>query len=76
MYFNRPGFNRLYPIEKEDNIHDTFAAFMHWVGIPHGLHSDNTKTQVLGEFKKKFKKYEVHISVTDPYTPWQSGAER
>lgn len=76
VYSNRVGFVKLYPMSTKADSHHSFSNFIHEVGIPHSIHSDGAKEEVLGPFRKKLKKYEVHYSSTEPYSPWQNDAER
>ena len=63
-------------MNREAKAHDTFTAFIHEIGVPHELHSDNAKVQLLGEFRQKFQKHEVHLSATESQSPWQNDTER
>ena len=76
IYSNRIGFVKLYPMTTKSDSHNSFSNFIHEVGIPHSIHSDGAKEETLGPFRKKMKKYEVHHSSTEPYSPWQNDAER
>ena len=76
IYSNRIGFVKLYPMNTKSDSHHSFSNFIHEVGIPHSIHSDGAKEETFGPFRKKMKKYEVHHSSTEPYSPWQNDAER
>ena len=76
IYSNKQGFIKIYPMETKSQAHGTFSTFIHEVGIPHEVHADGAGELVKGEFKKKLNKYEVHLTVTEPYSPWQNDAER
>lgn len=76
IYSNKQGFIRIYPMETKSQAHETFSAFIHEVGIPHEIHADGAGELIKGEFRKKLNKYEVHSTVTEPYSPWQNDAER
>ena len=41
LYTNRVGFTKLYPLITESKAHESLTTFIHEVGIPHELHSDN-----------------------------------
>ena len=56
-------------MERNSQVHREFKAFVHEVGISHGLHSENTKELVIGEFKKKVNKYEVHKLAAQSHSP-------
>ena len=76
IYSNKQGFIKIYPMETKSQAHETFSAFIHEVGIPHEIHADGAGELIKGEFRKKLNKYEVHSTVTEPYSPWQNDAER
>ena len=76
IYSNCIGFVKLYPMTTRSDSHHSFSNFIHEVGIPHSIHSDDAKEEILGLFCKKMKKYEVHYSSTEPHSPWQNDAER
>jgi len=76
IYANKSGFTKMYPMETKSQAHNTLSNFVHEVGIPHELHSDNAKELISGEMRKKLNKYEIYYtSTTDPYTPKQNYAE-
>ena len=60
----------------ESKAHESLTAFIHEVGIPHELHSDNAKTLIQGDYYKKVRKYEIYTTETQPYSPWQKNTER
>ena len=37
--------------------------------------ADNSKEQILGEFKCKLREADCHLRQTDPYSPWMQAAE-
>ena len=57
----------LYSLERKSQVHEIFRQFVHEVGIPHELHSDNTRKLVMDNFKKNLNKYKFYISATAPY---------
>ena len=76
LYTNSIGYTKVYPMSAEHKAHESLTTFIHQVGIPHELHSDGAKALTQGEFQKKTRKYEIHTSETEPYSPWQNHAER
>jgi hypothetical protein len=57
------------------NAGDTLQSFLHDVGIPHSLHSDNAPELMHGKFKRLYKDYGINTTYTEPYSPWQNRAE-
>ena len=60
----------------EKEAHFGLVAYIHDVGIPAKVHTDNAKAETLGEWKKTIREYHIKQSVTEPYSPWQNKAER
>jgi len=54
---------------------DTLSSFIHDVGIPHVLHSDDAKELLHGPFKQLCKDYGIPCTYTEPYSPWQNRVE-
>ena len=75
VYANKSGFTKLYLMENKSQAHNTLANFIHEIGIPRELHSDNAPELISGEMKKKLNKYEIYTTTTEPYTPKQNYAE-
>jgi len=49
--------------------------FLHEVGVPPELLTDNAPELVAGEWSKLCKRYNVKQRATEPYSPWQNPAE-
>jgi len=75
LYTNNLGFKKFFPMETVGESHNSLQYFIELVGIPHALHSDNHKSFVEGQFKKKCRKFDVKQSATEPHSPWQNRAE-
>jgi hypothetical protein len=56
-------------------VADTLASFIHQVGIPNTIHSDDAKEITKGKFQKLCSEYEIPSTTTEPYSPWQNRAE-
>jgi hypothetical protein len=41
LYTNDIGFMKVYPMQSKSETHETLNAFIHEVGIPYELHSDD-----------------------------------
>ena len=76
IFVNRCGFIKIYNLPGKSFAHEALSSFIHEVGIPSSIHSDGAKELVEGEFLKKMRKYEIHGTVSEPYSPWQNHAER
>ena len=75
IFANCIGFTKFYPMQKESQAHQTLSSFIHEVGIPHKLHSDNANTLTLGEMARKLRKYEIFQTLLEPYSQFQNFAE-
>ena len=75
IYANKAGYTKLYFMKTKSQAHETLTTFVHEVGIPKQLHSDNAPELTKGEMKKKMNKYEIYNTQTEPHTPKQNYAE-
>ena len=62
-------------MKKESQAHETLSAFIHEVGIPHEIHSDNAKALTLGEMARQLRKYKIYQTLSKPYNQSQNFAE-
>ena len=49
--------------------------FVHWIGIPAQVHTDNAKVETLSEWKDFIGKHWIKAMVTEQYTPNQNKCE-
>jgi len=75
IFVNNIGFYYVTPMEKESEASNSLVEFIQHVGIPNQLHTDGSKTQTLGEWRKVVKQYHIKTSETEPHSPWQNRAE-
>jgi len=75
LYINDLAFTKVYPMKLKSDIGDTLQTFIHDVGIPHSIHSDNAPQLMHGKFKRLCKDYGINTTYTEPYSPWQNRAE-
>jgi hypothetical protein len=66
---------KIYPIMNKSETHDTLYTFIHEVGIPEHIHSDDAKEVMEGKFKKICRDYGIKTTYTEPHSPWQNCAE-
>ncbi len=50
--------------------------FIHEVGVPTEMHTDGSKEQSLGQWKKTCQKHAIYRTWNKPYSPWQKLAEK
>jgi hypothetical protein len=70
IYVNDLSFTKVYPMKNKSDIPDTLSNFIHDVGIPHTIHSDNAPEIEKGKFRQLFKDYGIIQTFTEPYSPW------
>jgi hypothetical protein len=75
LYTNDLAFTKVYPMKLKLQMHKTLAAFIHEVGIPSSIHSDDAKELMMGKFKEICKDFHIPCTYTEPYSPWQNRAE-
>jgi hypothetical protein len=75
IYRNDLSFVKVYPMQAKSNTADTLSAFIHDVGIPHMIHSDDAPELLHGKFRQLCKEYNIPCSYTEPYSPWQNHAK-
>jgi hypothetical protein len=49
--------------------------FIHDVGVPQTLISDNAKEEILGSARDTCTKYRINVKTTVPHSPWQNLAD-
>ena len=75
LYVNRGGYTKVYPMISKSKAHESLSAFVHEVGIPGSIHSDDAREIVEGKMLEKMRKYEIYNTMNEPYSPWQNLAE-
>jgi hypothetical protein len=75
LYINDLQFSKFYPMKNKGDVSDTLAAFIHDVGIPHIIHSDDAQELMHGKFRSLCKEYGIPSTFTEPHSPWQNRAE-
>jgi hypothetical protein len=55
--------------------YDRFYPFIHNVGVPQTLISDNAKEEILGRAWDTCTKYRIIVKTTVPHSPWQNLAK-
>ena len=62
-------------MQSKSETHETLNAFIHEVGIPYELHSDDAKGLMEGKFKQICRDYGIKTTYNEPHSPWQNRAE-
>ena len=77
LYTTALGFKKFFPMESKNGreCSGSLQTLIHLVGIPPSLHSDNAPEFVQGNFRKRCRRYDIHQTATEPYSPWQNRGE-
>jgi hypothetical protein len=75
LYTNNLSFVKIYPMKAKSEVSDSLSKFLHKVGIPNAIHSDDAPELMHGRFKQICKEYGINTTYTEPYSPWQNRAE-
>jgi hypothetical protein len=75
IFSNDIDFTKLIPMERKGEG-DSLMEFIHDTGIPSEIHTDGSKEQTLGKWKEIIRKFDIKHTMSEPYSPWQVGAER
>lgn len=76
IYTNGLGFYKFIPCENEtsETTGRTLRYFLHVIGLPYSLHSDNYGNFKDGLFKRLTRKFGIYQTFTEPHSPWQNRA--
>ena len=55
--------------------HETLSLMSHQDGVPPSMIADNSKEQVLGDFKCKLREADCHLKQIKPFSPWMQATE-
>jgi hypothetical protein len=75
LYINDLSFTKIYPMKLKSETQLTLSTFIHDVGIPHSIHSDDAPELMHGKFRALCRDYGTSTTYTEPYNPWQNRAE-
>ncbi len=69
------GWAHAHPLKQKGEAHEALSLMFKHDGVPPEMILDSPKEQIKGAFKRKLKEVNCHLSVTEPYSPWQQAAE-
>ena len=77
VYTNRLAFYKFVPCSTKTSAETgrSLQHFLHLVGLPYSLHSDNHNNFKEGLFKQILQKIGIPQTFTEPHSPWQNQAE-
>jgi hypothetical protein len=69
------GFNKFFPWNKKSSNPDDLMQFIHTVGIPNTIVSNNALEETRGRSSEIMQEYRIHLQTTAPHSPWKNRAE-
>ena len=72
LFCNRGNFTRCYSMKHKSDAHHALDTFIHEVGIPEEMLTDNAKELHLGEWGKTCRRRRIRQLTTEPHSPWQN----
>ena len=70
LFCNRGNFSKCYSMKKKSDAHHALDSFIHDVGIPEEMLTDNAKELHLGEWGKTCRRRKIRQQTTEPNSPW------
>ncbi len=75
LFVNDIKFLRIFPMKKKSDAPSTLLELIQDIGIPSAIHTDGAKELQYGKCCDVCQEYGIKQTVTEPYSPWQNGAE-
>jgi len=75
LFTNRANFSKSYPMPARSSAPKALDRFLHEIGVPPELLTDNAPELVEGEWAKLCRRHNIKQKFTEPYSPWQNPAE-
>jgi hypothetical protein len=69
------GFDNFFPWTKKSSQPDALMEFIHTVGIPNTIVSDNALEVTHGRSGEIMQEYRINLQTTVPHSPWKNRAE-
>ena len=76
LFTNNAAFTKVYPMKGKGESHLALHKFLHEIGIPSELHTDNAGELIHGEWNSLCQQHKIYRTYTEPHSPWQNMAER
>ena len=70
VYTTSFGWCRAHPMKRKGEAPETLSLLFHRDGVPPSMIADNSKEQILGDFRRKLREADCHLKQTEPYSPW------
>ena len=76
LFTNKASFTKAYPMELKGDAPFALNKFIHEVGVPTEMHTDGSKKQSSGQWRKTCQKHAIYRTWNEPYSPWQNLAKK
>jgi hypothetical protein len=76
LFCNRANYTRCYPIKKKEHAWHALDRFLHEVGVPSEMLTDEAVELVRAEWARTCRKHKIYQVTTEPHSPWQNPAEK
>ena len=76
FFTNKASYTKAYAMESKGDAPFALNRFIHEVGVPTKMHTDGSKEQSQGRWKKTCQKHAIYRTWDEPYSPWQNLAEK
>ena len=68
IFSNRGHCIKIHPMKLKSDARDALHKFVHDVGVPHELLTDNTPIFIHGEWKKRCRKFQIYQKFTERHS--------
>ena len=75
MFANRGNYTKVFHMQAKSDAPYALDRFIHEVGVPQQILTDNAAELTSGEWEKIVKKHHMRHKLTEPHSPWQNPAE-
>ena len=75
VYTTSFGWCQAHLMKRKGEAHETLTLLFHCDDLPTSMIADNSKEQILGEFKRKLNEANCHLKQMEPYSRWMQAAE-
>ena len=75
IFTNMGNYVKSYHLKLKSEAHNALDRFIHEVGVPNQILTDNAKELPEGDWKKICMKHYIQQKFTEPHSPWRNPSE-
>ena len=75
LFANRGNYFKCYPLKTRSHVHHALDSFIHDVGVPAEMLTDNIPELKQGEWNNICRRRKIRTKTTEPHSPWQNHCE-